>query len=205
MAWSIPTPAGPAWASALHLPRLLLSRLLLDYFEALFMKYALRSSGSGWTENILLSLQGGAYGELPYGGVIFDQAGNLYGTTSYASGTAFQLTPSNGGWIPTLIYTFGRNGLGGPLENLVRDQAGNLYGTTLAAGAYNFGNVFKLAPSNGAWTYTDLYDFTGGSDGAYPLGLVFDPNGNMYGIAAGGGNGSGCYLGGCGVIWEITP
>src|SRR5271165_5829755 len=41
MAWSIPTPAGPAWASALHLPRLLLSRLLLDYFEALFMKYAL--------------------------------------------------------------------------------------------------------------------------------------------------------------------
>jgi hypothetical protein len=32
------------------------------------------------------------------------------------------------------------------------------------------GNVFKLTPAGGSWTYTDLHDFAGGNDGITPLG-----------------------------------
>jgi hypothetical protein len=66
--------------------------------------------------------------------------------------------------------------------------------------------VFELAHSSGGWTLTDLYDFTGGSDGAYPQGgVVFYANGNLYGAATYGGNLSGCGGYGCGTVWEITP
>ena len=87
------------------------------------------------------------------------------------------------------------------------DGAGNLYGTTYCGGAYSEGNVWELTPSGGSWVYISLYDFTGGSDGAFPSALVFDANGNLYGTAAEGGDLS-CPSGGgygCGVIWEITP
>jgi len=90
------------------------------------------------------------------------------------------------------------------------DSAGNLYGTTQQEGAYNQGTVFKLTPSGGGWTYTDLHDFTGGSDGATPEGsLLVDSSGNVYGTTyAGGQTGARCdsavsYQ--CGVLFEITP
>ncbi|MGA2371372.1 MAG: choice-of-anchor tandem repeat GloVer-containing protein [Candidatus Korobacteraceae bacterium] len=65
------------------------------------------------------------------------------------------------------------------------------------------GAVFKLTPSNGGWTYTSLYDFTGGSDGSFPRNVVMDANGNLYGITTYGGNRA-CQAG-CGVVFEITP
>ena len=81
------------------------------------------------------------------------------------------------------------------------DSAGNLYGAAAgdsAAGIY--GNVFKLTASGGGWTYTDLYDFTNGDDGAYPEGgVVLDANGNLCGTAESGG------AHGAGTVWEITP
>jgi uncharacterized repeat protein (TIGR03803 family) len=80
------------------------------------------------------------------------------------------------------------------------DTAGNLYGTTNSSGAYLQGNVFKLAPSGGGWTFTSLHDFTGGNDGGNPWGnVILDANGNLYGTASSGG----AY--GAGVVWEITP
>jgi hypothetical protein len=91
------------------------------------------------------------------------------------------------------------------------DAAGNLYGTTIADpgndcdGGYGCGTVFKLSPnSDGTWSNTFLYEFTGGSDGANPYSnVVFDASGNMYGTAsAAGGSGHGS---GYGVVWEITP
>ena len=87
------------------------------------------------------------------------------------------------------------------MSTLLFDQAGNLYGTTFADGANGWGSVFKLTPSMGGWTYTSLHDFTGGSDGGYPVGnLVFDANGNLYGTASIGGTGHWC----CGVIFKIS-
>jgi len=84
------------------------------------------------------------------------------------------------------------------------DAAGNLYGTTYADGAYGGGNVFKVAPSGGGWTYTSLHDFCASGvpcgDGAGPVcNVIFDTNGNLYGTSYFGGADSN------GVVWEITP
>jgi uncharacterized repeat protein (TIGR03803 family) len=173
--------------------------------------FQLTLSMSGWTENVLYSFQGGSDGSLPDGGLLFDQSGNLYGTTSdYGSGgggTAFELTPSNGSWTLNAVYGFsGTSGNGcGPKGALLMDGAGSLYGTTYCDGANNAGSVFKLTYSGGSWTYTSLYDFIGGSDGGYPISnVVSDANGNLYGTTSAGGTGSAC-SGGCGVVWEITP
>ena len=167
--------------------------------------YQLSPSGSGWTGQTLYAFTGGSDGADPYGGLILDPSGNLYGTTqlggSGGGGTAFELTPANGGWtLNTLYGGFSPGCCGGPYDKLVMDAAGNLYGTTASGGAYGGGNVFKLTHGIGGWTYTSLYDFTGGSDGANPIStLVFDANGNLYGTAAYGG----AY--GNGVVFEITP
>ena len=172
--------------------------------------FELMPFGSGWTETILFRFNGGSQGEYP-SSVIIDNLGNLYGATSAGGvsggGTVFELTQSGGIWTLNTLYSFaGSNG--GPARSLVMDAAGNLYGTTYADGAHQRGNVFKLTHSNGRWTYASLYDFTGGSDGSYPLSSVaFDANGNLYGTTFAGGIGA-CNLNGitgCGVVWEITP
>lgn len=166
--------------------------------------YQLVPSGSGWTFNQLFSIL-----DIPddgfdtVGGVILDSAGNVYASTveegPNQGGTVFEL--SAGTWNFNLLYGF--SGGGGPEESLTMDSAGNLYGTTYEDGAHGWGNVFKLTPSANGWIYTDLYDFTGGSDGKNPVSnIVFDAQGNLYGTASAGG--SGCSVG-CGTIWEITP
>jgi len=169
--------------------------------------YELMRSGSNWLEKTLYSFQGAGDGELPEGGLILDGSGNLYGTTAEAGlggGTVFALTPSNGNWIFTVLYAF--TDRGEPISSLAMDASGNLYGTTVVGGPFQKGSVFKLTPSNGSWTYMSLHDFTGGSDGGYPVSnVVFDVRGNLYGTASEGGNLSDCNGTGCGVVWEITP
>jgi len=169
--------------------------------------FQLTPSGSGWTLNTLTGFpQSSSDGYRPYGGVILDPAGNVYGTTvvggSGEGGTVFML--ASGTWTFSVLYSFIGDG-GGPVASLTRDADGSLYGTTTTDGAYQQGNVFKLTPSNGGWAYTDLHDFTGGIDGGYPDGtLALDGNGNIYGTADIGGTGSGCNHG-CGLVFEITP
>ena len=119
-------------------------------------------------------------------------------------GTVFELTPSGGNWTFATLYGFynpnGDNGAYGPDDRLTMDAAGNLYGTTKWDGAYGCGNVFKLIPSNGGWTYASLHDFTCGADGGDAgWGVTLDANGNLYGVAGTGG------MYGWGVAWEITP
>ena len=167
--------------------------------------FQLTSSGSGWTENTLYAFQDASDGGNPFGGVVFDNAGTLVGATSGggpgSGGTLYQLTPSGGSWAFGVVYSFtGSAHLPGPYDSLTMDSAGNLYGTTTQDGAHGAGSVFKLTPSGGGWTETDLYDFPGGGQGAVPYGSVLiDTNGNLYGTASQGGTH------GYGVIWEITP
>ncbi|MGC2108391.1 MAG: choice-of-anchor tandem repeat GloVer-containing protein [Candidatus Korobacteraceae bacterium] len=174
----------------------------------------LTPAGSGWTANTLYSFNGSGPG-YPVAGLILDSQGNLYGAASVGGsgggGTVFQLTPSGGGWNLETLYSLSGNQMGraGPNASLLMDSAGNLYGTTAADGAYGKGSVFKLTPGEGGWTYTTLYDFTGGADGGDPAGaLVMDGSGNLYGTTyAGGTVGSHCESSGsqCGVVFEITP
>jgi len=178
--------------------------------------FELTPSGAGyWNETVLYAFQGGSDGKYPYAGVVFDSSGNLYGAAAEGGanngGTIFELTASTG-WTFNLLYSLSASQLGrnGVVYSMVMDSAGNLYGTTFSDGAYNLGNVFQLTRGNGGWSYTSLHDFTGGSDGAYPVGsLAIDGNGNLYGATEAGGNTSAncnenlSYQ--CGVLFEITP
>jgi uncharacterized repeat protein (TIGR03803 family) len=174
--------------------------------------YELSPNGSGWTEKVLYSFQCGSDGQEPIGGLIFDAAGDLYGTTSTGGqnggGTVFELTPSGSNWIFNLLYSLSCSGdcsMAGPSGSLAMDSSGSLYGTAPFDGAFNYGSVFRLTPSDGQWTYTSLHDFTFGDDGANPYGNVaFDAAGNLYGTAEYGGANR-CLGNGCGVVWKITP
>jgi uncharacterized repeat protein (TIGR03803 family) len=177
-------------------------------------------AGGHWTETVLYNFAGAKTGSAPVAGLIFDQAGNLYGTTSGGgsknSGTVFELSPdADGKWTETLLHNFAGGSDGSdPLTNLIFDQAGNLYGTTFAGGSTNCGNgcgtVFELSPTTGrAWTEKVLYRFcpdTGCSDGESPYGTVaFDSKGNLYGTTNAGGV-AGCGAGrGCGLVYELSP
>jgi uncharacterized repeat protein (TIGR03803 family) len=153
---------------------------------------------------VLLNFDG-TDGQYPYGALIFDAAGNLYGTTSYGGtydyGTVFELTPAaGGGWTETVLHNFNDNGTDGywPYAGLIFDAVGNLYGTTYGGGVYTSctngsflgcGTVFELTPTaGGGWTEKVLHSFGNGTDGEDPqAGLIFDAAGNLYGTTYLGG------------------
>jgi uncharacterized repeat protein (TIGR03803 family) len=158
-----------------------------------------------WTESVLHSFNFTDGGN-PSAGVIFDSAGNLYGTTgvggAHSGGTVFELTPhKNGSWTESILYSF-ENGV--PYAGVIFDSAGNLYGTTLDGGTAGRGTAFELTPhKDGTWTESILHSFNDfGNDGGLPEGgLVFDSLGNLYGTTlTGGANGSDL-----GTVFELTP
>jgi uncharacterized repeat protein (TIGR03803 family) len=149
-------------------------------------------------------------GSDPYGGLILDSIGNLYGTTAYGGkeacapfgcGVVFKLAPDG---KESILHLFagGKDGEV-PMGVLVGDNGGNLYGTTEnGGGKNNAGTVFEIA-ADGAETV--LYAFTGKSDGAYPFaGLIEDSSGNLYGTTQGGGlqDCDGAY---CGTVFKVAP
>ncbi len=161
--------------------------------------FELSPSGSGWTETTLFSLVDSYEGYECIGGVAMDGLGNLYGTARFdgtgGGGTAFQLTPSDGGWTSTIMQAF--SGSAGPVDTPTLDASGNVYVTSTYTGGN--GGVFKLTLSNGEWISTVLHSFNG-SDGAVPVGgVILDADGNIYGTTANGGSD------GKGVVFEITP
>lgn len=184
------------------------------------------TSGGLWKETVLHTFSGNADGSLPFAGLAFDSAGNLYGTTyrggdlsgcdGYGCGVAFKLSPvSDGHWKETVLHSF-TGGTDGsqPSIGLVVDGAGNVYGTTPTGGETNCGFdhkgcgvVFELSPqSNGNWNETVLHTFLGGPDGSLPAsGITLDANDNLYGTTVFGGNLEACDNSGCGVVFEITP
>jgi uncharacterized repeat protein (TIGR03803 family) len=138
-------------------------------------------------------------GVSPFGGLVMDPAGNLYGVTQaggspppFDGGTVFKLDPSGN---ESVLHSFTGGDGSIPYAGLVIDTAGNLYGTTLFGGSSGYGTVFKLDPSG---TETVLHSFAY-SDGAAPVaGLVMDPAGNLYGTAHGGGSS------GNGTVFKLT-
>jgi uncharacterized repeat protein (TIGR03803 family) len=164
------------------------------------------NSGTGpWTETVTWDFGSGSDGAEPASGVIFDTAGNMYGT-ALAGGTSsgcitqgysgcgvvYELSPSGSGWTETIIYDFrgGADG-GAPYSGLVIDRAGNLFGATAYAGSGSGGTIYELSPATGGgWTFHLLYSFAG--SGAGPNGqciscpgsyapLITDGSGNLYG------------------------
>jgi uncharacterized repeat protein (TIGR03803 family) len=151
--------------------------------------------GGGWSEVVLHSFNdNGKDGYDPYSGLVFDKAGNLYGTTSeggiYNHGTAFVMSPKVGGsgFTEVVLHNFISNKKDGmdPLAGLIFDGAGNLYGTTFYGGVYGYGTVYELSPAGGnKWTETVLYSFPNNIDGYSEYPLTLDSAGNLYGTTVG--------------------
>lgn len=157
--------------------------------------------------SVLYSFKNGSDGRNPGGAIVFDASGNLYGAALGGAdndGVIYKLTPSAGGTsTQSVIYTFGPTYVNGMYPNgLTIDAAGNLYGTTYEGGTGygEYGTVFKLAPnSDGTWSLTTLYNFSG-SNGALPMAeLVLDAAGNLYGTTSGGGADDGF-----GTVFELS-
>jgi uncharacterized repeat protein (TIGR03803 family) len=210
--------------------------------------YEVSPSGGGWNETALYTFSGGADGGVPDGYLIFDGAGDLYGTTfqggSANHGVVFELSPAGGSWTETVLYSFCQQ-IGcadgyWPFGGLNLDSASDLYGTsyggifelspsaggwaekliysadfgTLTMGAagnlfVNGGSsVFELSPNgSGDWTPTLIHTFDSGNLAFYPydrtypewpLPLVLDQAGNLYGTRAQGG------VHGSGVVYELS-
>jgi uncharacterized repeat protein (TIGR03803 family) len=182
--------------------------------------FMLSPANGGWTETVLYNFAGGSDGEFPAAGLVFDAAGNLYGTTdqggaaSCSCGTVFRLSPaSGGGWTETILHSFTYQADGAyPQGPLAVDASGNLYGNAFRGGTVagscageGCGVVFRLSlSSNGTWKETVLHSFSGGSDGGFPVGAVNLVGSTLYGATTQGGILSGCANTGCGVVFRLS-
>jgi uncharacterized repeat protein (TIGR03803 family) len=180
------------------------------------------AGGGTWTETVLYNFCVECEsGEGP-SGVVFDPAGNLYGTTisggrpSTQGGVVFELTPGAGGaWTETVLYRFchssGCKDGTTPQASLTLDTAGNLYGTTYEGGDYRnhcsggCGTVFELiAEAGGEWHERVLHSFGRGEDGAYSqASLIFDATGNLWGTTSSGGAYQKSCAASCGTVFQL--
>ena len=150
------------------------------------------------TLSTLWQFSGGSDGGQPEAGLVQGIDSNFYGTTysggTNDNGTVFKITPQ--GTLSTLWQFSG--GIDGwePEAGLVQGIDSNFYGTTSYDGTKTMGTVFKITSTG---TLTPLWQFTGGTDGAYPYaGLIQGSDGNFYGTAAYGGSGNN------GAVFKIT-
>jgi len=147
--------------------------------------------------HVLYAFKGGSDGATPEAGLLFDHAGNLYGTTynggTYNHGTVFELSPDG---TEKVLHAFDWNDGAYPQASLVMDGNGNLFGTSVYGGGA--GNIFELTPDG---TESVLYEFMGGDDGGYPAsGLLADKAGNLY------GTNPGFYCDtSCGSVYKLAP
>jgi uncharacterized repeat protein (TIGR03803 family) len=191
------------------------SRTIALFINFLFV-FPIISVALGSTHNTIydFAAPGTGDGMQPFSVPVFDSEGNLYATTmlggTHNAGTIFELSPTgNNQWVETILYEFTGGTDGGyPVAGLTFDSSGNLYGTGGFGGANGTGVVFKLSPQSTGWSYTVLHSFgtypTSGDGFAPNSPLVFDSNGNMYGITNEGGGDTGCF-GGCGTVFELSP
>jgi len=128
-------------------------------------------------ETVLHNFTGGADGASPYfSPVIFDGAGNLYGTAvgggANGDGVVFELSPTGDGWTETVLYNFADDGDGAyPQSGVVFGPTGSLFGI-------NSAGVFELGPSVGDWTEQVIYAIQ--NDNA--AGLTVDAVGDIFGV-----------------------
>jgi uncharacterized repeat protein (TIGR03803 family) len=180
--------------------------------------------GGSWTETILYNFQGGNDGYFPFGDLVFDKHGSLYGATWYGGGqgsncdtyyggncgTVFKLSPpkkKGGKWTERILHSFG-GGMDGANPNgyLILDGNGAVYGLTFSGGhqsCHCYGTAFKLKPptKGGAWSEQLLHSFDRTtSDGGNPMaGPTLDTKGRLYGTTLNGGPGPG------GIVFRLTP
>jgi hypothetical protein len=176
------------------------------------------TEGAEWTETVIHFFNYGQ-GATPSGNLALDSQGNLYGVAStggrHGGGVAYRIlkpTTPGGDWNYKVIYAFGATATDSayPTWGLTFHGPRILYGTAFQGGDSNNGTVFQLLPpttGSGPWTENVLHSFANNSDGAQPRGgVIFDPDGSLYGTTSrGGGLGTNSCVGGCGIVYELTP
>jgi uncharacterized repeat protein (TIGR03803 family) len=164
------------------------------------------NADGSWTESLLHSFKS-SDGYTPLASLIFDAAGNLYGTTAgggfHNLGTVFKMTPNaDGSWTESVLHRFGGTSASAPLAGLIFDGAGNLYGTAADGGSANDGAVFKMTPNqDGSWAYRSIHVFQGTPASRPVGGLVLGGAGTLYGTTSRCSQRSGCQ----GVVYQIMP
>lgn len=165
------------------------------YYRGVVFK--LTPSTGGWIETVLWNFTGGSDGGIPENGVIFDSAGNLYGTTSNYQGSGaggvYELSPSGSGWTEKTLYTLDLTG--NTLGGVSMDEHGNLFGAT--GGPNGPGGAWELTPSDGTWTFNLLQTFSG-SEGPWDTPTL-DAGGNVYGSSSFTGSS------GQGEVFKLAP
>lgn len=162
------------------------------------------TSRKRWKLTTLYAFKGQPDGGSPYGGLVADAAGDLYGTTYYGGadglGSVFELARSaHGPYRERVLYSFGAGSDGSSPTATLLFTNGELYGTTSAGGgSCGCGTLFKVSARSGRETV--LHAFGNGTDGAYPYyGLTLDASGNFYGATVAGGSF------GQGAVYEFAP
>jgi len=156
----------------------------------------------------------------PKDGVIFDDAGNLYGGTSEnpgGDGSVYELSPNRDGtWSQKVLYAFHGQDGNDVDGGLLFDHAGDLFGATDVGGSFTVctdgdgvahyhhlgcGTIFRLSPDkSGNWTESVLHDLGGFGDGSHPRRVMVEGKiGKLYGVTNLGGE----Y--GQGIVFEVTP
>ena len=188
--------------------------------------FKLSPTHGSWPLTPLYRFTGGSDGATPVARIVFGPNGSLYGTTNAGGGSGTCTSPAGCGtvfnlqptptrpptpltpWIETVLYRFqgGTDGAYPGYGDLVFDSSGAMYNTASQGGTFSCPNhlgcgaVYKLTPSGRNWTQSVIYNFTGGSDGAFPLdGMVFDQAGNLDLTAWEGGIDNG------GTVVQLTP
>jgi hypothetical protein len=181
--------------------------------------------GEPWAFAGIYRFRGGKDGFYPLGSLSMGTDGTLYGTTQYGGaqgcgslgcGTVFSLVPPASGsglWTKTTLYAFvGGSDGANPASGVVIGAGGVLYGATPEGGGtecsgIGCGVLYQLTPpsAGGNWAEAIVHSFTGGSDGQAPYNPpTVGPGGALYGVA-GGGTGTSCSGGGCGVVYQYVP
>jgi uncharacterized repeat protein (TIGR03803 family) len=152
------------------------------------------TSKKRWNLTPLYAFKGTPDAGSPYGGLVADSSGNLYGTTYYGGanglGTVFELSPNaKGRYRERVLYSFkGGSDGSSSTSTLIFGGSGELYGTTSAGGgSCDCGTIFKVNAASGKETV--LHVFGSGADGAFPYyGLSKDASDTFYGTTVAGGN-----------------
>lgn len=163
------------------------------------------------TFSVVYAYTGGGGSAHAIGGLVMDRRGNLFGTTAWGGedtpGTVYELEHTSNGFVYNELFLAGGGAKGDfPWDAPTFGPNGSLYATMNGGGTGNHGSILNLQPpaticrsTSCPWNVTDLYNFTGGSDGGNPQsGVVFDSHGNMYGANVNDGSGYG-------VVYEMTP
>jgi uncharacterized repeat protein (TIGR03803 family) len=162
--------------------------------------YELSPSQGQWNLTVLHNFTNGSDGGIPGNGVIFDPAGNLYGTSQGGSdnmGVVYELTPGMSGWTETVLHNFAGGNDGEYPAGLAMDSHGNIYGLTGGTGDPNWGTVFELQPAANGFSYSVLYAFPpqlGGEPGFTNVPIL-DSAGNLYSALTFGP----------GLVFELSP